>query len=301
MPTTVWRWCRYSRIRNKSISNYYILNLAAADELLLCTLPLYCVSTYTADWVFGEVVCRLSYVFRESNKYTGILTLVALSVDRCLASYPNVAAVRRVPVGVGVCVVIWMISLLVSLPYAINATVTAFNGHRSCRLVWRLTIDARRAWTFSQLVFALAVPLAVNAGANGILLWRLGRRSSRRLGRSRLNAAASSFGPLDMTRLVVIVVGVFVVCHLPYHVVEVMSLMTYERYSLHGGRPTASYRTAFIYVNTTAQLLVHVSSCCNPVIYGIFNKNYRKSFILTLLMDCQQLKMTDRYTEPCSR
>jgi len=39
--------------------------------------------------------------------------------------------------------------------------------------------------------------------------------------------------------------------------------------------PSPNYTTVFIYANTAAQILVYVSSCCNPIIYGIFNHNYR--------------------------
>lgn len=275
--------CRYSKIRTKSISNYYLLNLAAADELLLWTLPLYCVSSYTSDWMFGQVVCKMSYVFRESNKYTGILTLVALSVDRCLASYHSTVGLRRVRVGVGVCVGVWLVSLLASLPYAINAAVTVSHSRRRCSLVWQLTTQARRAWTYSQLTLGLALPLAVIVGANAVLVYRLRRRSASRPGsslegsrRTGSSGGLPSFGPVAMAKLVIIVVGVFVGCQLPYHVVEIMSLTTYERYSADGSQPSTTYRTAFIYINTAAQLLVYVSSCFNPIIYGIFNQNYRK-------------------------
>jgi len=79
-----------------------------------------------------------------------------------------------------------------------------------------------------------------------------------------------------MMKLVIVVVGVFIACQLPYHVVEIMALMTYEKFSTDGSRPTATYRTAFVFMYTAAQLLVYVSSCCNPIVYGIFNKNYRK-------------------------
>jgi len=171
---------RYSKIRNKSISNYYILNLAAADELLLWAVPLYCVSTYTSDWMFGETVCKISYVFRDSNKYTGILTLVALSVDRCLASYHNTAALRRVPVGMGVCIAVWIVSLGASVPYATNVVVTvspAAGGRRTCQFVLTPGTESHRAWIYSQLTLGLAVPLAVIVGANAVLLCRLRRRS----------------------------------------------------------------------------------------------------------------------------
>ena len=217
-------------------------------------------------------------MFRESNKFTGILTLVSLSVDRCLASYRDSTALRRVPVGVGVCAGVWIVSLIASLPYAVNATVTPLGGRRTCRLVWSLTTQARRAWTYCQLTLGLAAPLAVIACANAILLWRLRRRSTRRPSSSRRGGGGGRNSTVMATaKLVIVMVSVFVVCQLPYHVVEIMSLMTYERYSADGWRPTAAYKTAFVYINTAAQLLVFVSSCCNPITYGIFNKNYRKS------------------------
>ena len=51
----------------------------------------------------------------------------------------------------------------------------------------------------------------------------------------------------------------------------------YERYSASSGRrPGHSIQRAFIYSNAVAQVLVFISSGCNPIVYGIFNKNYRE-------------------------
>ena len=49
-------------------------------------------------------------------------------------------------------------------------------------------------------------------------------------------------------------------------------------------RPSAEAALIFIYCNTVAQILVFFSSCCNPVIYGIFNQNYSQYFLLLLLL-----------------
>ena len=37
---------RYPTIRRKSVANYYIWNLALADEMCVMTLPLFCLATY---------------------------------------------------------------------------------------------------------------------------------------------------------------------------------------------------------------------------------------------------------------
>ena len=44
-----------------------------------------------------------------------------------------------------------------------------------------------------------------------------------------------------------------------------------------GIQPSPRTALIFIYCNTVAQILVFLSSCCNPAIYGIFNQNYRTS------------------------
>ena len=50
---------RYSTIRNRSVSNYYIWNLALADELFVLSLPFLCYATWTGDWIFGPAACKV--------------------------------------------------------------------------------------------------------------------------------------------------------------------------------------------------------------------------------------------------
>ena len=38
--------------------------------------------------------------------------------------------------------------------------------------------------------------------------------------------------------------------------------------------PSVKEWNAFVYCNAIAQVLVFISSCCNPVLYGIFNENF---------------------------
>jgi len=248
-------------------------------------------------------------VFRESNRFAGLLTLVALTVDRCLATFRATSRYRRIPVGVAVCAAVWIVSLAASWPYLIHArTSTVISGSSSrlsCRLEWKqYPVNMRRAWIYSQLVLGLVVPFAVVVSANVLLVFRLKRRllfrvrsveeaavgavevtcgaallqscsrSARRQPLSRPEAVA--WRAVSTAKLILVIVVVFVGCQLPYHAVEMSSLITYERYLANGTVPDVEWRSWFMYFNVIAQLMVFASSCCNPFVYGIFNSNYRE-------------------------
>jgi hypothetical protein len=331
-------------IGSRSVSNLYILNLAAADALFVLTLPFFCYATYTGKWAFGEPVCKLTYAVRETNKYASVLTLVALSVDRCLATFHRVVGCRRTPVAVGVCAAIWTLCLAgAGVPQIVYGRLVDLpNGRRSCRVEWPhlVQLPARRAWIYGQLVLGVVVPFVIIAAVNIVLLLRLksfarqattsrqrqarqhqqstcpsaagaddggvcknssssGSRMIRRLlARSAGGSTAAATvvaAPLtrelsastrreratrNMIRLVMAIIAIFAVCQLPYHIIEIVSLQMYEIYGGGGGsaprRPSPDVQRAFVYANAAAQVMVFVSSGCNPIVYGVFNKNYRK-------------------------
>jgi len=227
---------RFSEVRQRSVSNYYILNLAVADELFVLTLPFLCIATYSADWAFGDSACRLTYALRETNKYASLLTLVALSIDRCLATYHRLAHLRSIAIGVGVCFVIWVVSLVgAGTPYAVYSVVLERAGSRSCQVRWPWAgqVAAQRAWTYGHLLIGVVVPLVIIAVANVLLLHRLRSFAGHSTGvRRGTSACLSSQGnssvrrqraSQNMARLVLAIVFIFIVCQLPYHVIEVLT------------------------------------------------------------------------------
>jgi len=123
-------------VRMKSVANCYIANLVVADLLFVCTLPLFCWATMVADWPFGNVACKAAYAVRENNKFVGIYVLVALSVDRYLASHYDLGRWRTLVVGRAVCIVIWIASGVMTTPYWMHARVTVSGTKTSCRMIW---------------------------------------------------------------------------------------------------------------------------------------------------------------------
>lgn len=218
---------RFPKVRNKSVSNYYILNLAVADELHLMTLPFFVHATFTNDWVFGDAICRIAYVFRECNKFASIFTLTALSIDRFLATYHNLGHLRKIGVGIAVCFGIWVVCLAGCAPYLVHSRVLygSEGGRRSCQFTWTaiVAVPARRLWTYLHLVFGLVVPFAAIASFNFLLLRRLRSITLRRSSMDRNGVQSRNHS--GMARLVIVIVCIFMVSHLPYHVVEIISLV----------------------------------------------------------------------------
>ena len=213
---------RYKEIRQNSVANYYIMNLAVADELFIWTLPLFCYATYTSSWVFGNPTCKLAFVLKESNKFGSIFSLVALSVDRVLASYPNLRHWRSIIVGKITCVVIWMISLAMCTPYLLYSYSVRIpkTQQYTCRINWPTEdfIFHLRVWTYIQLMLGLIVPFCSIALAYILLLARFKKvtkaRSKERIKKPRRKLSVT----------VIIIVIAFLICHVPYYILDVFSL-----------------------------------------------------------------------------
>ncbi|XP_009875573.1 PREDICTED: somatostatin receptor type 4-like, partial [Apaloderma vittatum] len=67
-----------------------------------------------------------------------------------------------------------------------------------------------------------------------------------------------------LTRLVLMVVAMFVVCWMPFYVVQLVNLLL-------PGRLDAT-------VNNASLILSYSNSCANPILYGFLSENFRHSF-----------------------
>ncbi len=261
----------YAQLRTKAY-HIYIWNLAFADMFFTLTLPFFCYSTFTGNWVFGNFVCKLGHVVKETNQYASMYSLAALSVDRYLASYYELDHWRTQKVGLAVCTAIWIACAVISIPYWIH--VEAIPANRTdlqyCRPNWPASsVDILVPfWAFFKLVVGLVVPFALIVASYVLLAARLRRliRASSTRGVARPSR--------KMTVTVLVVVAAFVVCQTPYATWEVMLWESYHRMQHHGAKMSDIYQRSFLVLGNIAQILVFVSSCCNPILYGLTNNDY---------------------------
>ncbi|KAM8960479.1 proteinase-activated receptor 4 [Pelodytes ibericus] len=113
-------WVLATKVK-KMTSTIFLMNLAAADLLLILVLP-FKISYYFLgnNWIFGEMMCRSLTIFFYGNMYCSILLLMSISVDRYLAVvHPFFSRTfRSKTFAIGMCIASWIIAVLSTLPLA---------------------------------------------------------------------------------------------------------------------------------------------------------------------------------------
>lgn len=295
----IWR---HPEVRVRSVANYYILNLAVADFFFVMTILFFCYATFSGSWIFGSFVCKLAYAIRDSNKYISIFTLVVLSFDRFLASFYNAGQFRTVTVGKTVCGAIWCCFVVMTTPYWLYCQAVSYGGNRStCKVVIppeNNSVTVMKAWAWTQFALGFLLPFLLIVTAYAALGVRLHRLlgAGTKTGIKRPGRA--------MTRMTLVVTITFLVTQLPYYVIWLLNIAKMEvlhsssersggvadRTGATAGSDAATRATALhlrdakLYLNLQAvsTILVFVCSCCNPIIYGLLNENYRKYRMYTV-------------------
>ncbi|XP_055066571.2 C-X-C chemokine receptor type 3 [Misgurnus anguillicaudatus] len=107
----------WSKRRKWSVMDIFILHLGVADVLLMLTLPLWAVDA-VRGWIIGTGFCKLAGALFKMNLYCCIFILALIGLERYLSSVRGVEMFsRNNPSVVHLsCVIVWFISLLLSIP-----------------------------------------------------------------------------------------------------------------------------------------------------------------------------------------
>ncbi|XP_068021050.1 proteinase-activated receptor 4 isoform X2 [Melanerpes formicivorus] len=107
----------------KLTSTVFLMNLAAADLLLVLVLPFKIVYYFLGNhWPFGEGLCRLTTAAFYGNMYCSVLLLTCVSADRYLAVvHPFSSRSFRTPAfATATCAAIWLCAALLTLPLTLQ-------------------------------------------------------------------------------------------------------------------------------------------------------------------------------------
>ncbi|XP_078575881.1 somatostatin receptor type 4-like [Branchiostoma floridae x Branchiostoma japonicum] len=252
--------------RVKDATKYYILNLSFADTLFMLGIPFISASAAMGRWVFGRAMCKIVLSMDAINMFTTVFNMAVLSVDRYLAivrasSHPHL---RQPKVAVAVSLSVWLAAIVLAIPVmTVSDTVMLMNGDYVCMLDWpadnvMLWYEAFVSYTF---VMGFVVPLSVISVSYVMVIRHLRRNTSTHAAVARASADVRN----KVTKTVSAIVVTFVVCWLPFHVCQLLNLIT--------DLPLKP----MLAVSHVAMVMSYANSCVNPILYVFMSQKFRKS------------------------
>lgn len=269
----------YVVFRNKAmqtVTNLFITNLALSD-ILLCILavpftPLY---TFLGQWIFGSVICHLVSYAQGASVYISTLTLMSIAIDRFFVIIYPFHPRMKLSTCIAIIVVIWLFSILVTLPYGIymqhikgNGTDLTSKDKFYCDENWPseewrkifggLTTTMQFVFPFFIIKFCyICVSIKLNDRAKS----KPGCKNSRKEEADRERKRRTN-------RMLIAMVAIFLISWLPLNAINIISDFDHQ---------VANWEYYFL-----AFFLVHAiamsSTCYNPFLYAWLNENFRKEF-----------------------
>lgn len=255
----------------------YLGNLAVADLLMVTCLPFWAVTlANNFEWVFGAALCKAVNAAIFMNYVCSVLFLVLVSVDRYLAlAMPmRPSCLRRAPWAKRLCLAVWLLGLLLSLPgllfrsvspvpeAGVEAACFLSYPHPSWRVQHNVTVN----------VVGFLVPLPIVAFCTHHVLRAL--RDSRMGVAGAVGRAAAAPGIRNerkATQLVLAVLVVFVVCWMPYQLLRLLDTVTYLT-----ALKSCNWSNFMDVGEQLVTYLAYSNSVINPFLYVIVGKHFRR-------------------------
>uniref|UniRef100_A0A3P8RTH4 Leukotriene B4 receptor 2a n=1 Tax=Amphiprion percula TaxID=161767 RepID=A0A3P8RTH4_AMPPE len=242
-------WSILARARKHSVTTLLILNLAIADGSLMALTPFFIVYLVMKKWVFGKVMCKILFYLCLANMYASIQLIMLMSVYRLVA----VLWPQRISVITGrrtvmrVLAVVWVLVMVASIPALIFREARSTFLFPSC-------LPAQVVLQYMlELVLGFLIPYGVIVVSYICIL--------RRIRRTKFNRRIRS------EKLILAIVLTFCLFWLPYHVINMVQVLTH----LH-----ESHSNSDIWYKSRAvtSSIAFISSCANPVLYFFAGKSY---------------------------
>nr|XP_040029813.1 neuropeptide Y receptor Y7 [Gasterosteus aculeatus aculeatus] len=265
----VYMIIRYRKMR--TVTNFFIANLALADLLVdtLC-LPFTLVYTLLDEWKFGAVLCHMVPFSQALSVHVSILTMTVIALERyrCIVFHLG----RRLTWHSSflIMALTWSMSAVLAAPLAIfreyrHEEIPSINLRIAvCSERWpHGTSKGGVIYSLSMLLLQFILPLAIISYAY-ICIWvKLKNHISPSSRSDSINRRKKT------TKMLALVVVVFAICWLPFHVFQLASdldlVLRFKEYKL---------------IYTVFHIIAMGSTFTNPLLYGWMNKNYRNGFLM---------------------
>lgn len=251
----IWTILRHMKHRSHIV--VLIMHLAAADMLVLITLPLW-IYSLVHTWTLGESLCRALVYIISVCMFSSIFFITLMSVERFVAvCHPFVMMRWKTRRTMNRCVAfLWLIAFLLGVPAILFQPVDEGEGTEQCFF--------REFNTAAQEISILCLETLVGFILPFIILSICYCLVNVKLKTVTFNSKMKS------RVLVHTVVITFILCWFPYHSVNVINLVCIVM-----SEPEHECVPDALVFSSGA--LAFINSSVNPVLYVFFAQNFRGS------------------------
>ncbi|XP_013885439.1 C-C chemokine receptor type 6a [Austrofundulus limnaeus] len=264
--------------RSKSMTDVYLLNVAIADLLFVLALP-FIVYNELYSWPMGQVACKLLRGSYSVNMYSGMLMLACISTDRYIAIVQarRSFGLRSLSHSYLICAFVWTLALVLSIPtfvfydwykpshseaFMLEQEEEITKAHQYfCEMRFQDNLTAKTVKVTVpslQLAVGFFLPLIIMMFCYTAVIVTLMK--------------AKNFQRHKAVKVVLVVVLVFITCHLPYNILLLYD--TANMFQQTGCDEVDSVQTAL----TVMQTIAYLHCCLNPVLYAFIGVKFRNHF-----------------------
>ncbi|KAF7247710.1 C-X-C chemokine receptor type 6 [Varanus komodoensis] len=235
-------------------TDIFLVSLAVADLLFLCTLPFWAYSA-AKEWIFGTLSCKIIRGLYSMNLYGSMLTLTCITIDRYFAivqaTKAHISQAKRKVWGTVFCIVVWVVSLAFALPQLIfsiqekldkEICYTAYSSHNTKLLI-----------NIIQVLLGFFCPMLVMVICYSIIVHTL--------------CHARGFHKHKSLQIIFAIVVTFIFTQTPYNLLKLFRTINKES--------LLDYSSDYVFFITEAIAYFH--SCLNPVLYFFIGAKFRKN------------------------
>ncbi|UJR22231.1 hypothetical protein I4U23_025294 [Adineta vaga] len=325
--------------RNRSmrtVTNMFIMNLAAADLLvLLFCLPATVIQDVTKTWFFGLILCKFVNYIQNMSISVSVLTLMGISIERYQAIvYPLKFSGTKQRARILI-LSIWLLSIVLVLPDAIMMTLSRQYGDRLSTIY--LTYCQWNAHPLFDLVYQLhislclfIIPLCLMVYTyTGVarVLWGSLPSEQTYLGEKRKrnsslmshgddinnnlmqNSTKSSNIIVQETRqkaakMLISVVIIFTICYIPVHVFNlfryIYTYMEHVKLNKSNGDQVECFEPKIVYLERTGTTKIVTISALISHFLPYFNSSINP-IIYNIMSDKFRLKFRELFSSCCEK
>ena len=249
--------CR--RSGEKTVTNYFIMNLAMSDLLYTLCIPFDVFATVNKAWPHGAIMCRILYPAQTMTITVSGFSLTALSVTRFWAVVKPLRGELSLKQTGLVIAVLWVLATSTVIPYIIFLKYTT--SEKTCDEDWP-SHTQRKIYTASLLVIQYALPLTI------IIVCYLMIGTELTKGRTEIRDRIRVEENRRVVKMLVIVTLVFAILTLPSTIMWMW---------LDFGQADLNF-PHFWDVVQVLNILDFLNCASNPIIYSFCNESFSHEF-----------------------